>query len=702
MADRRYLSDAFLSQYEGVQPRNKGILFEITYLRTYSRWIPELKRRETWLETCARVTEYSVGLYQGPATKEELIAEAELMFDKMFNLEVLPAGRSMWIGGTEAGKKFAEANFNCSYLNIESIRDFCDVFALLLCGCGVGFGVREENVSKLPKFRTDIEVEHADYKPLLPSMREEYTGYNVDLAPGLITITIGDSKEAWVEALRLFLRLHEKSEAGYLFGLNPSRIVMNYDSIRPSGERINTFGGRAAGHNGLKEMFERLSELFKDTGGKLDSVAAMDVCNLIAKNVVVGGTRRSAQIALASPGDRHFMDAKLEVYPERRLLEDGTTFFGTPDPKKDQRSMSNNSVAYKSKPSREEIDYIFNNIKVNGDPGFFNQEAALKRRPNVEGLNPCAEILLDSYGVCNLSTVVISSHVKDGVLDQFALGESFRLATRIGMRQTNVTLSMPHWDTVQKRDRLTGVSMTGYMDALDACGIHFDSEASKMALEFWRWSANHEADIYADEMRIPRPLLVTAVKPEGTLSLLPTVSPGMHRGYAPYFIRRISVSAIDPVAKALIHLGVKFEGDATKNKSGRLKFVFPVKTNSSIPASAEPARDQFKRYLNFQKYYTDHNTSCTLTIGNDEWQEIAGLVHENWDDIVACAFLGKMEDSHPQLPYQRVSEEVYNEYAKDFPDLSELAKWVNYYEIEETEADLDEDAQCATGACPIR
>jgi ribonucleoside-diphosphate reductase alpha chain/ribonucleoside-triphosphate reductase len=40
--------------------------------------------------------------------------------------------------------------------------------------------------------------------------------------------------------------------------------------------------------------------------------------------------------------------------------------------------------------------------------------------------------------------------------------------------------------------------------------------------------ANKSADKYAEELGVNKPLLKTTVKPEGSLSQLPTVSSGVH------------------------------------------------------------------------------------------------------------------------------------------------------------------------------
>lgn len=107
-------------------------------------------------------------------------------------------------------------------------------------------------------------------------------------------------------------------------------------------------------------------------------------------------------------------------------------------------------------------------------------------------------------------------------LDVIGLTEAVKLATRIGLRQTNVTLDLPEWEKVQKRDRLTGVSLSGVMDFESAMGwvkdsntdewqTHSISEALAILLDQLNWEANQEALRYAREMRVPAPLLVTTV-----------------------------------------------------------------------------------------------------------------------------------------------------------------------------------------------
>ena len=212
------------------------------------------------------------------------------------------------------------------------------------------------------------------------------------------------------------------------------------------------------------------------------------------------------------------------------------------------RRMSNNSIAFKEKPSREMLNLIFTIMQAEGEPGFVNLEAAAKRRPNAKGLNPCAEILLDSRGVCNLTTVNITAFVSNGRLDLDGLREAQRLSARAGARMTLLDLELPGWDAVHKRDRLIGTSLTGWYDAMDALG--YDNEKEALLLQDLRAVSHEAARSYAHELRIPMPLLSTTVKPEGTLSQVAGgVSSGLHRSHSPYYFRRIRINASDALVQ---------------------------------------------------------------------------------------------------------------------------------------------------------
>src|SRR5690606_4909824 len=199
--------------------------------------------------------------------------------------------------------------------------------------------------------------------------------------------------------------------------------------------------------------------------------------------------------------------------------------------------MSNNSIYYRKKPSWEQIDWQFSVLENEGEPCFLNAEAASKRRPNFQGVNPCFEILLDSKGMCNLTTVNVMGFVRNGRLDLKGLLKAQWLSARAGYRMTNVDLELHKWDLIQKRDRLVGCSLTGWKDAMEALGYGPKQEAE--LLRKLKEVAREAANDYADSLGMNRPLLATTVKPEGTLSQVAGgVSSGLHHTHAPYYLRR--------------------------------------------------------------------------------------------------------------------------------------------------------------------
>lgn len=138
----KILSDEFLQQYPDA-PEHMSELGSFVYYRTYSRWLPEKRRRETWKETCTRAVEYNLGLEVKHRIKsnamndlhmKRITREAEELFDNMFNLKQFLSGRTLWVGGTEAASKYPLSNFNCAFVEIKTWEDMCDLFYLLLIG----------------------------------------------------------------------------------------------------------------------------------------------------------------------------------------------------------------------------------------------------------------------------------------------------------------------------------------------------------------------------------------------------------------------------------------------------------------------------------------------------------------------------------------------------------------------------------------
>lgn len=610
---------------------------------------------------------------------------------------------------------------------------------------GVGFKATKEFAQNLPLIRNNVTLINAPYEPLPKSERLDRTKL-VDLGNGYVKIYVGDSKEGWVEALRAYFNVLTREEYEHVH-----TIKINYNSVRPKGERLKTFGGTASGPEPLMEMFEGIDKVIK---GKIDPLIAppevmlvkgsnvyvqlrpihiLDIGNLVGTNVVVGGVRRTAEIFLFDADDFECMFAKYGIngiwdeamHKEviKQLKELGQAELAdklAQLPLHDvnarplhHRRMSNNSIAFEKKPERKLLHLVFTMMQAEGEPGLINLEEARRRRPNAEGINPCAEILLDSYGVCNLTTVNLVQFVKNGKLQLKELIETQKRSVRAGLRMTLATLELPHWDKVQQRDRLLGASLTGVKDAMSLLG--YDKGQERSLLETLRKISRLEALRYAKELRVNAPLLVTTVKPEGTISQVAGgVSSGLHYSHAPYYIRRIRINSSDPLAKVVQELGwrvyaeVGTEGVIDPNELAKPELIakartlvidFPVASGATKTKDDVNVREQFDNYFMFQRWYTDHNSSNTIHVRPDEWKEVADIVYENWDDFVGVSFLAYDGGTYTLAPYEAITKEQYEEMvAKMKPfDPAILEKYEKGDDF-----DLEGMDGCEGGACPIR
>jgi len=362
--------------------------------------------------------------------------------------------------------------------------------------------------------------------------------------------------------------------------------------------------------------------------------------------------------------------------------------------------MSNNSIFYRTKPSREQLEWQMGKMRYSGEPGWVNAENAMQRRPNFNGVNPCCEILLDSKGMCNLTTVNVLSFVdKDGHLDVAGLMEAQKLSARAGYRMTCVDFELPKWNAVQKRDRLLGCSLTGWQDMVNA--TRYSLANQRVLLRELRNAAHKAGNSYADELGTPKPLLSTTVKPEGTLSQLPTVSSGVHYSHSPFYIRRVRISASDPLVKVCEELGwpVKNEVGQTDENCTTKVIEFAVKAPQGRTKYDVSAIEQLENYKLFMEEYVDHTCSITVSVRDNEWTDVANWVWDNWDITVGVSFLSLSDSFYDLLPYEAIDEDEYNKRVQNMKPF--VASLLSKYETKEVELDIGNEG-CESGACPVR
>lgn len=378
------LSKDFIEKYKHLPNPFPSALGEMVFYRTYSRWLSDKRRREYWWETVRRAVEYNCSLVSG-TTKQE----AEELFDNIYNLRQFLSGRTLYSGGTEVSKKFPMSNFNCSAVVVDDISAFHETLYMLLLGSGVGFRALKEDVDKLPKFNSKLEVINKNYTAVPKGKRKEHTELTFP-SDNVCFITIGDSKSSWSMAIKYLMDIYTSN-----FYNQVQTVVVDYDNIRPYGEQLKTFGGQASGHTAIEKMIDRVSHVIEKRGEiektqyvKLQPIDVLDIETSLAEGVVVGGTRRSSLIGFAEKDDKDFLHAKQNLYVknDKDIWEINEEILN--------RQLSNNTIFYHEKPTREELHEHMKAMRHSAEPAMLNAKEALRRNPNFKLTNPCGKFCL--------------------------------------------------------------------------------------------------------------------------------------------------------------------------------------------------------------------------------------------------------------------------------------------------------------------
>jgi hypothetical protein len=310
--------------------------------------------------------------------------------------------------------------------------------------------------------------------------------------------------------------------------------------------------------------------------------------------------------------------------------------------------------------------------------------------------------LLDSHSFCNLVTINCMAFVdENGKLNKEGILETQRLNARLSYRVTLPALELPKWNAVQVRDRLLGLSLTGWIDMVNATNM--STEEQRILLRELKSVAVESANEYADELGLNRSELVTCVKPEGTLSLLPTVSSGLHANHSEYYIRRIRINAQDPLLKACEELGYPIFPEVGQDiETCKTKVVeFPVKAPKGKTKYDITAIEQLEIYKMFMEEYVDHNASNTISVLRDEeWNDIVDWVYDNWDTVIGITFISLDDSFYQLMPYESCTKEEYEERKSKLKPITNSV--LSKYERFDYLVDDLEDDSCTNNVCAVR
>jgi len=681
----------------------------------YAKYNSLFSRRETWGECVSRVEKMHLDKFK-KLSKED-VDEIKWSFEQVKNKKAVPSMRSMQFAG-KAIQAHNSRMYNCAVRHIDSVRSFSESFYLLLCGCGVGFGLSDRFLNHLPN--------------LVDSRDKSGT---------VITYVIDDDIEGWADSIEALLNCYFKNTA-----YTGRKIVFDYSRIRPEGAPLKTGGGKAPGYKGLKRCHQKIKSIFdyiieEKNQNRLKTINAYDILMHCADAVLSGGIRRSACSVIFDKNDMDMMNAKtyfdVSRYTKGGFDDDIKIYYSkvTVDGRKyevelngdeykqlekkkiigwthiePQRARSNNSVLLLRDTTIEEFFNIVEKTKQFGEPGFVWSD-------DIKTLyNPCFEISFipvtddGQCGVqfCNLTSV---NGAKVKTKDDFL--NAIKAATIIGTLQASYTSDMNYLSHICKNltndEALLGVSITGIMDSPDILlNKEILREGAKYAVEVNK--------IWAKKININPAARVTCIKPEGTSSIVLESASGAHPHHAHRYFRRIQCNKLDNVYQYMKkynpHLCEESVWSAN-NKDDVITFPIEVPSQSIIKDDLSALKHlsyikliqenwvNVGSHIDTNKKKITHNVSCTILVKDDEWKDVIKYIYDNRTRFSAVALLPYVGDKlYKQSPMESITT---NEDEIKWLDIVSKYKPVDYKKLDESgdNTELIQTSACSGGLCEI-
>jgi ribonucleoside-triphosphate reductase len=615
---------------------DKQALADITVFNKYARFNPDAGRRENWAEIVDRNMQMHVTKY--PKMADQI---SDIYEEYVHTKKVLPSMRSLQFGGRPI--LMAENRiFNCAYAPAESTRFFSELMFLLLGGTGMGYSVQRRHTSKLPKVK-------------VPESDKEYK------------FQVQDSIVGWADAVKVVCK------AFFNAGTLP---IFDYRDIREKGAELLTTGGQAPGPEPLRICIERLETILRAAiGRKLEPVEVHDMACVIADAVLAGGIRRAAMISLFDRDDEAMLTCKAGNWWETHPA----------------RARSNNSaVLPRDEVTQEEFTQLTKRIEESGcgEPGVYwtnNKDW---------GTNPCCEIALRPYQMCNLTEINAGA-----IHTQEEFNAAASAAAFIGTMQAGYTdfhYLNPKWKIACEKDALLGVSMTGIasgtVEALDM------EEATRYVIQTNR--------TVAKAIGINSAARTTCVKPAGTTSLVIGTSSGIHAWHAPFYIRRMRAGKDEALAQYMMKAAPGLvEQDVMVPHQVVLSFPQSAPKGATIRNEhmlelLERVKDVSKRWVapGHVDGANQHNVSCTISVKEGQWRLLTRWMWDNrehYNGISVLPYFGA--EAYPQLPFEDITEEKYLEMLPLLAGI-DIGK---VFEDSGESINLAAELACSGGACEI-
>ncbi len=466
--------------------------------------------------------------------------------------------------------KFAEDIFNLKYRH-EGCETWADLSRTLVNEVCENLMTRTE-IDQLTQYMTDMKF--------LPGGRYiYYAGRDPDTRfynNCFLLKAENDNREDWA-------KLAEKATAALMSG---GGIGIDYSVYRPSGSHLKRTGGQASG-----------------------PLPMMELVNGIGRNVMQGGSRRSAMYASLhwQHGDvqeflrmKNWADMKVGDTNLAELKEADFNFKAPMD-------MTNISVNYDTK---WQHDYW-----ATGDPGeVFRTNVRQALQTSEPGFsfnymkddetlrNACTEVVsADPDDVCNLGSVNMSRI--DNIIE---FAEVVELATKFLLCGT-IRGKVPYEAIEQTREknRRLGLGLMGMHEWLIQRGTRYEVTPELHDwLHVYKTVSDTTSKSFADQCSVSRPVANRAIAPTGSIGILAGTSTGVEPIFAVAYKRRY--------LKGGSRWHYQYVVDSAAQDLIERYGVDPEKIESALDLAADPER-RIKFQADVQDY-VDMSISSTINL----------------------------------------------------------------------------------------
>lgn len=379
-------------------------------------------------------------------------------------------------------------------------------------------------------------------------------------------------------------------------------------------------------------------------------------------------THNSAEISLGDATDTDFINLKnYELNPERSEIG----------------WMSNNSVVLSADKDYEDFSYIpemARRIRDNGEPGMINLYNIQKygrygkELPDKANLvNPCGEIALENFELCNLAEV-FPPRCKN--IDVYY--NALRFATFYASTVSLLPTHRAETNAVVARNRRIGVSISGVAQWASGevnaeWGEMNYTKMTKFLREGYKVVKSKNIEL-AESAGIPASIRVTTVKPSGSISLLAGVTAGVHYPVSRYAIRRMRIGADSPLVDSLKESGIPYEKDTYSDNT--LVFSFAIDHGNVRSAEEVSPWEQFSLVATMQRCYADNCVSATIYFDKEkDGPDVEKMLAMYIPILKSVSMLPHAGHGYVQAPYEPITRERYLELKDSYsiPDFSGMS-----------------------------